>query len=163
VRSLQVRYEDGPRDCESVAVDVDGRAVYLLTKRDNPPRLYRVDLERPDANRIVLARHVANVSHLPQPTRSERLIKGHLGRRRAEVTGMDFAADGSAAVVVTYGDLLLFPRQPDEPWAAAFSRPPVRLPPHKLMQAEAVCFSPDGRLIYVASEGSATLVRYERR
>src|SRR5688500_8741038 len=42
--SLRLRYEDGSRDCESVAVDPVEGVVYLLTKRDAPARLYRVPL-----------------------------------------------------------------------------------------------------------------------
>ena len=43
--------------------------------------------------------------------------------------GMDFAADGSAAVVLTYMDVLLFPRQPGESWTDALTRAPQRLHP----------------------------------
>ena len=76
---------------------------------------------------------------------------------------MDFAADGSAAVVLTYGAALLFERSPGEPWADALARKPVRLPPHNLLQAEGICFSPDGKAIYVVSEGPFPLVHYDRK
>jgi hypothetical protein len=163
IRTLRVRYEDGPRDCEAVAVDPQERAVYLLTKRDQPARLYRVELEPQDGNAIVLARRVGTVARIPQPTSIQQRIKGHLGRRRAEVTAMDFAPDGRSAVVLTYGDLLLFPRQPGERWAEALAREPNRLPPPDLGQQEAACFSADGRQIYVASESARPLLRYDRQ
>lgn len=163
VRTLRVRYEDGPRDCESVAVDAAGGAIYLLSKRNRPPQLYRVDLDPPHDNAIVIARRVGDVSQVPQPNAAERLLKGHLGKYRAQITAMDFAADGSAAAVVTYGDLLLFLRRQNEPWADAFSREPLRLAAHNLPQAEAVCFSADGKLIYVASEGEGHFVHYEQK
>ena len=162
-RTLQLRYEDGPRDCESAAVDVAERAVYLLSKRDDVPRLYRVDLAPKDGDAIVVARRVGTVPNIPQPTSAQRRIKGHLGHHRAYVTAMDFTADGSAAVVLTYGELLLFPRRTGETWAAALARVPMRLPPHTLEQAEAVCFTPDGKQIFVAGETQRTLLRYERR
>lgn len=162
-RTLQVRYEDGPRDCESVAVDVAGRAIYLLTKRESVPRLYRVDLELKDGNPITIARHVAQVSRVPQPTKAQRKEKSYLGRRRGEVTAMDFTADGSAAVVLTYGSLLYYERSPGEAWAEALARDPVLLESPGLLQVEAACFSADGQQLYVAAEGTRTFVRYDKR
>ena len=41
---LRLTYDDGPRDCEAIAIDPGERAIYLLTKRTTPPRLYRVAL-----------------------------------------------------------------------------------------------------------------------
>jgi hypothetical protein len=76
---------------------------------------------------------------------------------------MDFAPDRSAALVLTYGEPLLFPRAADESWAAALARPPIRLAPHRLPQGEAACFSADGRAVYVASELVSDLLRYDRR
>jgi hypothetical protein len=162
-RTIRLRYEDGPRDCESVAVDVAGRAVYLLTKREDVKRLYRVELEPKDANAVSIARHVGLISQLPQPTSAQRGIKGYLGRRRAEVTAMDFTADSTAAVVLTYGDLWMFVRRAQEPWADTFARAPVALPGHGLIQAEAACFSSDGQQIYVAAENDRSLMRYDRK
>lgn len=162
-RTIRLRYEDGPRDCESVAVDVAGRAVYLLTKREDVKRLYRVELEPKDSNAVSVARHMGLVAQLPQPTAAQRGIKGYLGRRRAEVTAMDFTADGTAAVVLTYGDLWLFTRRAPESWAETFARAPVALPGHGLIQAEAACFSSDGRQIYVAAESDRSLLRYDRK
>jgi hypothetical protein len=77
---------------------------------------------------------------------------------------MDFAPDGLAAVVLTYGDVLLFTRQPAESWANALLRSPVVLPPHGLTQAEAVAFGADGKTIYVTSErGGSALMRYRAK
>ncbi len=160
--TLRLRYADGPRDCESLALDPIERTLYLLTKRDLPPRLYRVALPSPLTSGEVTAQFVCLVPHLPQPTAEQLKLKGHLGKRRAQPCAMDFAADGSAAVVLTYGDVVVFPRAPGESWAQVFGRPPVRLAPHALPQAEAVAFAPDGRHLLVASEGVRPLLRYSR-
>jgi hypothetical protein len=160
-RTLRVRYEDGPRDCESVAIDPNARMIYLLTKRDAVPRLYRVELEPKDGNALVLARHVGDAVHLPRPSAAQRGFKGYLGRRRGEPTAMDFRSDGTAALVLTYGGLWLYPRQPGESWPQALARDPVPLPPHPLLQAEAACFSADGRRIYLAAESDLRLLRYD--
>lgn len=159
--TLTLRYEDGPRDAEAVAVDGAERAVYLLTKRDDVPRLYRAVLPTPLKTGNVEAHFLGLVPHLPKPTGFGKLLKGKLAQR-SRPCGMDIAPDGSAAVVVTYGDVVVFPRRDREPWAEAMARAPIVLAPHGLVQAEAVCFSNDGTAIYVASESTRTLLRYDR-
>lgn len=159
--SLQVIYEDLARDCEAVAVDAAARMVYLLSKRDPVPRLYALPLG--PAKQTVVARHVGEVPHLPQPTALQRAVGLPSQAYRGQPSAMDFAPDGSAAVVLTYGDTLFFPRAPGESWAAALARVPIGLPSHLLPQAEAVCFSADGRAIFVCSERSLRLLRYLRR
>jgi hypothetical protein len=162
--TVRVRYEDGPRDCEAVAVDDGGRTIYLLSKRDTPPRLYRIDLEaKPTDGTTVIARHVGDVPNLPQPSLAEQFVRGHTGKRRSEVTAVDFAPDGSAAVVLTYGAAALFRREGKEPWAQALAREPSELLQHSLLQAEAAAFSADGKTIFVASEGLPLVVRFDRK
>jgi len=158
---IPVRYPDGPHDCEAVAVDAKAGLVYLLTKRTKPPVLFTLPL-RPDAGAPTPdAMPVARLNHFPQPSAVQRMLPIPSGSYRAEPTGMDFARDGSAAVIVTYGDVCLFSRQPGETWVAALSREPEVLPPHGLSQAEGVAFAPDSRTIYVTSEGADTaILRY---
>lgn len=159
--TLRVVYEDLARDCESLAVDAREGMIYLLSKREQVPRLYRLPLE-PNRETVV-ARRVGTVPHLPQPEFIQRLLKTPTGAYRGCPTAMDFLPDGSAALVLTYGDLLLFPRAADESWSDALAKPPVVLAPHKLPQAEGACFAADGRAIFVSSENTMTLLRYDRR
>jgi hypothetical protein len=161
--SLKITYPDGPRDCESLAVDARERAIYLLSKRDPVPRLYRLEIPNPLRDATITARFLGEVGRLPQPTAAQKLVRGYLGEHRAWPTAMDFSADGSSAVVLTYGHVMLFPRKNGETWAAALAREPVLLPPHNLTQAEATCFSADGRAIFVASEKTRNLLRYDLR
>jgi len=159
--SIHFVYEHGARDCEAVAVDPRERTVWLLTKRDTPARLYRLPLQAATAALPATARFTGNVPHLRQPDALQRLVQAPLGALIGMPTAMAFAPDGSAAAVVLYGDMLLFPRRPGETWAEALAREPVKLPPHKLPQAEAVTFSADGRHLYVCSELDDRLLRYD--
>jgi hypothetical protein len=159
--TIAFTYPDGPRDCESVAVDTTERAVYLLSKRDAVPRLYRLPLQRPSTAKPLSAEFVGLVSHIPEVPAAERLRAGHL-KHGALPTAMDFSPDGSAAVVLTYAEPLLFPRRRGMSWAEALAGEPVPLAPHHLPQAEGACFSRDGTQLYVASERSRDLLRYER-
>lgn len=160
--SVHFVYEDGPRDCESVAVDAHQRAVYLLSKRDATPRLYRLDLAAAPADQPAVARFVSLVPHLPRPEPATGLI-GKIPRRwRGQPTAMDFTADGSAALVLTYERLLLFPRTAGQSWAEAFAAEPEPLPVFDLPQAESACFA-NGHTVYLASEKTQTLLRYDRQ
>jgi len=161
--SLVFRYEDGPRDCEAVAVDPRDRSVWLLSKRDAPARLYRLPLAPAPRDQPAVARFVVPVPGLPQPNALQRRITQPLFAYRGQPTALDFSADGSLAAVLTYGALVLYPRHPAEDWAAALARPPRLLPAHALPQAEAACFSRDGRSLYVCSENSRRWLRYDRR
>ena len=163
---IPVRYLDGPRDCEAVAVDARAGLIYLLAKRTSPHGLYTLPLRPPADGVLPAAMPVAQLpaSHFPRPSVTQSMMPIPTGMYRAQPTGMDFAADGSAAVVVTYGDVLVFNRKPAERWADALSRTPVVLPPHGLTQAEAVTFGADSKTIYVTSEreGSA-IMRYQAK
>ncbi len=157
--SLRVRYEDGTRDCEAVAVDPVGGQIYLLSKRDEPARLYRLPLGR--AEGVVTAHRVATVPKLEGATEVDFFLKGLLGRKLNWPTAMDFRADGRAALVLTYGAALVFERRGSEEWSQSLQRDPIRLPFHGLRQAEGACFSADGRSIVIVSEGTTELVRYD--
>lgn len=159
--TLRIKYEDGPRDCEGVAVDAAEGAIYLLTKRDAPPRLYRVPLGA-TREKTVTARLVAPIPNVIGKSDLDTLVKRLVGKRFSWPTGMDMTTDGRSVAILTYGEVIMFNREAKETWSDAFKRAPTRLVFHGLPQAEAVCFSRDGRSIYVASETTAAFVRYDR-
>lgn len=160
--TLQFRYPDGPRDCESVAVDpVDG-VVLLLSKRDFPPRLYALplptDASPPPA--MSTARYLGKVETIPEPTLDALAQPLYLGILSSLPTAMDVSRDGRFAVVTTYGDAYLYRRQPGQPWIAAFAQTPLRIPLPHLRQTEAGAIAADGRSLFVSSEKRPTpLVR----
>lgn len=162
--TIPVRYSDHPRDCESVSVDPAERAVYLLSKREHPVGLYRLPLQPASADATPAAAFLTQLDHIPQPKGPRLLVEGPPGRMAGMPVGMDFAADGRTAVVLTYMDVLLFPRQAGESWADTLKRRPQALPSVSLPQAESVCFSADGREIFVTSEGEhAPLIRFRTK
>lgn len=159
--TINFRYVDGPHDCEGIAVDPAEGIVYLVTKREKIPRIYRLPLVDPKGQ-LVEAAFVTEVEGVVTSKRPDNLIKRLAGPRFSWPTGMDISADGRIAVILTYGEPLVFPRASGQSWAEAFRQAPARLGFHGLPQAEAVCFSADGRSIYVASESTKALLRYDR-
>lgn len=153
---IEFRYEGGPRDCESVAVDAKAGKILFISKRTDPPEVYELPLRAPSKKGTLTARPIGRTS-VKSPT-------GDLFAFSNQPTGLDISADGSLAAVVTYYGVFLFPRSPAESWAEAFSKKPVALPPHRLGQAESVAFSKDGKTIFAVSEGRASpIARYQFR
>lgn len=152
---IRFRYEDGPRDCESVAVDAATGKILLLSKRTEVPFVYELPLKPGDNAKVLTARKIGKTS-----------VQAPTGNRipfANQPTGFDLTPDASMAAVVTYYGVFVFPRKPEEGWDAAFSRDPINLGPHALPQAEAVAFSKDGTSVLAISEGSGTpIIRFQR-
>jgi hypothetical protein len=146
--TIRFRYPDGPRDCESVAVDAQQGKILLLSKRTQPPVLYELPL-KPEKKGTVMAKKLGP-ARMPAAKGSALLSLG------GQPTAMDISADGSMAAVLTYIGVDVFDRQNDESWTEAFAREPRVLTPHGLQQAEGVAFSKGGKSLHVISEGKST-------
>jgi hypothetical protein len=162
--SLPVRYADGGAyDCEAVAVDANEGMVYLLTKRTQPARLYRLPLHPDQDQPTPAAQPAGEVPHIPQPDALRASLMLPTGRWSGQPVALDFAPDGSAAAVLTYVSVLIFLRQPDEDWTTALGRAPAQILPFLLPQAEAMGFSADSQHVFVTTEGAhSPLLRYTR-
>jgi hypothetical protein len=143
-------YEDGPRDCESVAVDAENGKVILISKRTDPPVVYELPL-KPSGNAV--ARRIGTAE-----TKAPLLVKIPFAN---QPTGLDISPCHRMVAVVTYYGVFLFRRAEEEPWAEAFAKKPEALAPHKLQQAESVAFSRDGKSIFAVSEKvNSPVIRY---
>jgi hypothetical protein len=149
---ISFTYEDGPRDCESVAVDAKAGKIILISKRTEPPGVYELPL-RPGNDPI--ARKIGTTA-----TDSSGFGLGIAFRNQP--TGMDISADGSMAAIVTYVGVFLFKRGTEESLADALARKPKFLGLHSLAQAESVAFTADGKSIFAVSERrNSPVVRYD--
>jgi len=141
---IRFTYEDGPRDCEAVAVDAVRRRVLLMSKRGLEPMLYELPLLPTEDDSIAIAHRLAVIPHFKIPT------------------AMDLSPDGLSAVVLTYKSAYLFFREQNEDWSNAFKKQPQRLRFLKLQQQEAVGFGFYGESVYITSEKvPAPLVRID--
>ncbi len=151
---LDLRYADGPRDCESVAVDPVRGEVMLITKIDprrdfmDQSAVYLFDLA--DAlQRVREADAAASPSEPLEPLTVERVATLPL----KIATGADVSPDGLRCVVNTYGHAFVFTRRPDEAWPAAFARPPRTVTLGPRGQSEAIAFAHDGQGLILTTEG----------
>lgn len=146
------RYEDGPRDCEGAAVDMQAERILLITKRTRPPQLYTLPLRPPSDIKIPIARRVGEMPRLPPPTVQDRLVHPRLGTVFSQPTALDIRMDNRLAVVLTYKDAYLFPRAPEQAWATALAGSPLTVPLPALKQMEAACFDGRGDALYITTE-----------
>jgi len=134
VQTINFKYEDGPHNCESVAVDATDRRIYLVSKAGGGKcRVYSLAWPKRSRKGAHVARAVAT---LKIPT----------------TTAMDISPDGLRAVVLTYGPAFEYARLPTENWAQGFARPgrSIAMPPRA--QGESICYGPDGKTLYLTSE-----------
>jgi hypothetical protein len=153
--TLRYRYEDGPRDCESVAVDAARARVLLLSKDNRIPVLYELPLRPADATAIQTARRLGELRTIPPPVQG--LSRGILARIGSLTTSMDLAPDGRRLAVLTYEHAYLLECDDDGDWASALARAPLRIelpdPLDKtLRKREALCWTADGRALFVTGE-----------
>jgi hypothetical protein len=92
----------------------------------------------------------------------DSLFKHVAGKRAAWPTAFDITADGRMAVILTYAGPVVFARSGNGGWPEVLAGEPTRLLFHGLPQAEGICFSQDGAAIYVVSETTNAMVRYDR-
>lgn len=132
---LEYTYEDGPRNCEAVAVDSQRREVLLVSKTAEAQcTAYVLPLLLGSSSRKTAVARAIGTLNIPM------------------TTAMDLSDDGLRAIVLTYGDAYEYTRSATEDWKAAFARPPrtVRMPPRA--QGESICYGSDGRTLYLTSE-----------
>jgi hypothetical protein len=139
--SLRFRYPDGPRDAEGMAVDQSRADLLVLSKRDQPARLYRVPLSAHEHGDTVTAEYLGS----PKP-----------GAIEGAVTGLDLSEDGRDLAVLTYRGLYLWQRDGDESWAQVLQRAPRSLPVPAMRKAEAMALHPTPGSILVGSEHRPT-------
>ena len=143
--SITYTYEDGPRDCESVAVDTVNQKIILLSKRDVPPVLYELPLAK---GKNAVAKKLSEIKPLPQ--RTQDIMDPFQAVNQP--TAMDISADGSSAVVLTYGSAFYYEKKPSQEWSDVFIGSPKEIIVPLMRQAESICFGKDASGIFVTSE-----------
>jgi hypothetical protein len=151
VTTYTLRFEDGPRDCEAIAVDPDRQRLWLLSKRDKPGRLYSAPL---DQGSDIFATFAGEAITIPEPTADDIEQDPWYGGRRWQASAMDISPDGQQLLITTYKDSYIYQLQASDQgnWGIAISRPPLVVDTPQLMQTEAGAFSHDGEHVWVASE-----------
>ena len=156
--SIAFRWPDGPRDCEAVAVDVARGEVLLVSKKRHPAELFALPL-RP-AGGLQVARRIGLLRGVPQASEAERRRNPARARLHGQVTAADVSPDGRTLAVLTYSDVLFYPRRANEGWARAVSRAPEVHDLPWLPQPEALAWSSGGGGLFATGEFSPAPLFY---
>ena len=148
---IDFTYPDGPRDAESVAVDIENRRVFVLSKRNIPAVLYELPLV-PDSANIHIAKRLGPVNGLPQPSRKNIRSARRTDNYYWQSTGMDLSADDQWAAIVTYGAIYYFRRDEGQDWLDALQEPHAAINIRNYPKAESVAFDVDSRSVYFTVE-----------
>ena len=147
--SIVFRWPDGPRDCEAVTVDPRRGEVLLVSKRRQPPELFRLPL-KPHVDPPAVAERIGRL-RMP----AELAPRGGTDERAplaAQVTAASVSPDGRRLAVMTYRYLLVYDRQGHEDWARAVARSPKVEALPWLPQAEAMGWDTDSRHVFATGE-----------
>ncbi|MEM6641617.1 MAG: hypothetical protein AAF616_01445 [Bacteroidota bacterium] len=127
---ITYRYENGPRDAESLAIDPLSGLLYILTKREEHIYMFPLD-PRFDSTQVIEA-----IGTLPLNN----------------VVAADFSLDGMKLMVKTYTDIYLFERKSQSTSVCEMlSGVPKKIPYLVEPQGESVCFV-EGGFITVSEE-----------
>lgn len=155
-------YPDGPRDVEAVGVDVSKATIYLLSKRNSPPRLYSLPLHTSGTHNL-MAESLGELGWIPNPSLALNVVPTAKHHFPTYPTSLSFAPNGREAALLCYGTAWILTRVEGEPWNEAFTTPGDRLPDFNLLQAEGICFSSDSSRVLIVGEGKKVPVLCYKR
>lgn len=146
LRQIQVLYPDGARDVEGVAVDAQEGSIYLVSKRESQPKLYRVPLA--PVVPVVVAENLGpiNIPRAPVGAPNPESINW--------VTSLDIDDEATTLAALTLTRAYLYARGPGESWAATLQRAPRELDLPDYPQIEACALAPESDALLITSEGS---------
>lgn len=116
-------YPDGAHDAEAMLVDDQSKDIYIITKRDNPARVYKLAY--------------------PQSTTSvnNAVLEGSLAVNA--ITGAAISPDGKDILLRTYFSIMHWKRAPGQSIMQALTATPDTLTTQAEPQGEALCFKND--------------------
>lgn len=156
-RHYSLIYEDGPHDAEAMAVDAVERFVYILTKRDAHPRLYRFSLDAITGKPIPL-NYLGEIRSIPSIDKHQSQRQG--GISGGSPTAMEFNPSGDIALIATLRNTYFFKREQGQSWLQALNKTPFARTPNRMRQAESGTFTSDGNRVLVGSEGQPAVLEF---
>lgn len=136
IRTYVVNYPDTPRDAESFFVDPSSKTLYLFSKRDFEPKIFKTDFLTQG-----------------EDDTSKRPVLDVVGNFPVFfATSADISTDGSQLLIKNLEHVYYWERKPGQSVVEALSSPFVSLPYKVEPQGEAIAFAPEGTSFYTISE-----------
>ena len=134
--TIVFEYDDGPHNCESIAVDTEREEILLVSKSKSTPLdcgMYRIPLTLRAETTIARAQRI-----------------GSLDIRNA--TAMDISPDNRRMVIISYQSASIVDRSAEEGWDDAIKRMSRIIELPKRLGGESVCFGQNSDQLYLNSE-----------
>ena len=155
-RKFKYHYEDGPQDCESLAIDPRTRTVYFVEKNriwdnDHVATIYKMPWPKKSDDETPIAKAIGSMSFPLEGAMTIAQARAQ-GTIPFMTTASDMSRDSTRFVVQTYTVAYEYLRTEGQSWADAFKKAPRRLSMPRRRQGESVCYSTDGKSLYLTSE-----------
>ena len=143
VETIRLRYPTGPRDAETLMVDPRTKDLYIISKREDPSRVYR--------------------AAYPQSTKTVTTLEAVGTLPWGGAVAGDISPAGDMVIVRGYLFAGLWQCPKGTGIRDVFSKPHCQAPVAMEPQGEAICFSADGNGYYTTSEGMYRPIYYFAR
>ena len=154
VSKLTFTLSDGPRDMECLLVDQKTKDIFIISKRENSKRLYKIAASSVVAGGTAKAEFIRELNFSKPISTDARLITA------AYITGGSISPDNSEILIKNYLEIFYWKRKTGETISDALSRTPKTVPYKMEDQGEGIAFAADGNGYYTISElGSSGPVR----
>lgn len=140
ITTYNLRYEDGPRDAESLFFDPIDKKLYIISKRDLMAGVYETTLPDNSIDTLVLKRKTS----IPYTF----------------ITSAAISADGKEVLIKNLLNVYYWKRKPKESIVQLFKREGLMQPYNAEPQGEAITFARDGSGYYTTSERPFGLSSY---
>jgi hypothetical protein len=142
VQKITFKYPDGARDSEAFLIDQNTKDIFIITKREDKKRLYRLPFPQ-SYTQTITAEFVQELTTFSTGTGQQSYI-----------TDATLSVDNQEVIIKNYLQIFHWRRATNETIPNALKRNPTVLPYNIELQGEGVCFAQDGSGYYTISEES---------
>ncbi|NND58800.1 MAG: hypothetical protein HKN49_00885 [Gammaproteobacteria bacterium] len=154
-------FEDGPRDCEAVAVSTRDRQIILLAKRSVPAPIYTLPLSlEPMPGKILTAVRRGTVNGL-RTISTRELLEAPLGPWRHQPTALTLNEERGELALMTYQNLYVYTRADERDWVETLTSRIPQVSAVELSQYESITWQ-DGGWLTIPEGRNAPLLRLGR-
>ena len=164
--SLKFTLPDGSRDMECLLIDQKTKDIFIVSKRENNKRLYKIAAANVSPSASVQAEFVQELTFSTPVVADSRVVSVNY------ISGGAVSADNTEILIKNYFEMYYWKRSSGETIPSALKRPPVKVTYAGInsdgsgqeIQGEAVCFAADGSGYYTLGEGiTAHLYFYKKK
>lgn len=165
VNFLKFKLPDGARDMECLLIDQKTKDIFIVSKRENNKRLYKIPASSVTPSASVQAEFVQELTFSIPVIADPRVASVNY------ITGGAVSADNSEILIKNYFEMNYWKRSSGESIPSALKRPPIKVTYAGInsdgtgqeVQGEAVSFAADGSGYYTLGEGDAARLYFYKK